>query len=393
MTRLGFIDEELESLRRRSLYRETLCVEGAQGRTIRVDDNELLCFCSNDYLGLSTDPRVRRAAAEAAEAFGTGATASRLINGTMRPHEALERRLARFKNAEAALVFPTGYMANLGTIAALVGKGDVVYADRLCHASLIDGCRLSGASFRVFPHCDAQALERALRRGVRARRRLIVTDGVFSMDGDLAPLPALAEVASRYEAILLVDDAHGTGVLGATGRGTAQHLSAEDGIDVAIGTLSKALGSLGGFVTGSARLIDYLIQRARTFIYTTASPPSALAAALAALEIAEKEPARRVRLLRLARTLRQKLISLGLNVPEGETPIIPVIIGDSARALRMSQFLRREGFLVPAIRPPAVPPGTARLRISVQASHTDNDIARLANAFRAWQEGHFEPDG
>jgi len=387
MRPLDFIDVELEELRSKGLYRETFGVEGAQGRTVRVDGRELICFGSNDYLGLASDPRVKQAAAAAANAFGSGATASRLVSGTMELHEALEHRLARFKHAEACLLFPTGYMANVGTIAALVERGDLVIADRFSHASVIDGCRLSGATFRVYAHGDASALEEALKRSANARRRLIATDGLFSMDGDLAPLRQIVPLAQRYNAALLLDDAHGTGTLGEHGRGTAEHLGVEGQIDVSVGTLSKALASLGGFVVGSEKLISYLKNRARTFIYTTASPPSVLAAALAALQIVEDEPERRARLRTLTALARTELTAAGMTVPPGEAPIVPMIVGDTRRALELSAHLRSRGFLVPAVRPPTVPAGTARLRVSLQAIHTEEDIRALAVACREWAAG------
>jgi len=384
MGTLDFVERELAELEQATLRRSLFCVDGPQGRTVHVDGRELVCFCSNNYLDLAADPRVRRAAAEAAEESGAGSAASRLLNGNMALHETLEHRLATFERVEACLLFPTGYMANVGTICSLVGRGDAVVADRLSHASLMDGCRLSGARFRVYPHCDMSALDNVLRRQRQARRRLIVTDTVFSMDGDLAPLREIVSLAQRHKAIVLADEAHATGVLGEHGRGAAELLGVESEIDVRIGTLSKALGSLGGFVAASGSVIDYLRNRARTFIYTTAPPPSVVSAALAALEIVQSEPRRRQRLSELAALARAQLVAAGMKALPGMTPIVPVMIGDPAEAMQLSDHLRSKGFLLPAIRPPTVPAGTARLRVSLQCSHTARDIGGLAEACAQW---------
>ena len=377
MSGLEFVNEELELLRGDSLYRDFRLVEGRQGAEVVVNGRPKLCLCSNNYLGLAGRSEVCEAAARAAVDLGTGAGASRLISGHTPLHEELEQRLASFEGAEAAIVFPTGYMANLGAIGALVGKEDVVFGDRLNHASLIDACRLSDASFRVYPHGDMDVLERALDRSRSFRRRLVVTDGLFSMDGDLAPLPEIAELADRYGAIVMVDEAHGTGVLGRSGRGAAEALGVDERITVKMGTLSKALGSLGGFVAGSQGLIDLLRNKSRTFIYTTGLPPAVCAASCAALQIVEREPWLRESLRENAGLVRAEL---GLELPAIVTPIIPSIIGDPETAVSVSAALFDEGLLVPAVRPPTVPKGTSRLRLSVMATHDPDQLRRACHA-------------
>lgn len=348
---------------------------------IRTDrDRTLLNFASNDYLGLANDPRVRAAAARVA-AESWGATASPLVCGWHPEHEALARDLAAFEGTEAALLFPSGFAANSGAIAALVGPGDAVFADRLDHACLVAGARLAGAQLRVYPHNDAARLAALLdRQRARFRRVLIATDGVFSMDGDLAPLPELVEIASRFDAMLLVDEAHGTGVHGATGRGASEYLGVSDQIPIRVGTLSKALGSLGGFVAGSRRLIEHLLNTSPTFAFSTAMPPAAAAAARESLAIARAEPWRRETLQAQSAMLRARLVSIGREIPAGMGPIIPVILGEPERTLAASAALRERGLLVPAIRPPTVPRGTSRLRISLCANHAEEDIHALGDA-------------
>jgi 8-amino-7-oxononanoate synthase len=369
---LAWIDEESRAWARRGLARRL--VVHPVGRN----------FGSNDYLGLAADPRVVDAARRASEAFGWGAGASPLVTGWGEAHQELADELARFEETEAAVLFPSGFAANLGTIAALVDKGDAVYADRLDHACLIDGVRLSGARLRVYPHNDAGRLGAILARDRgRFRRALIATDGVFSMDGDLAPLADLADLAERFGAMLLVDEAHGTGVFGPDGRGAASEEGVADRVPIKVGTLSKALGSVGGFVAGSRRLIDWLVNHARTLIYSTALPPAAVAAAREALRIVRAEPWRRERVRALGARLRADLSAGGHDVGPSAGPIVPVLLGEAGRAMSAAERLRDRGFLVPAIRPPTVPEGTARLRISLSAAHTDEDVAALAGAIRA----------
>ena len=350
---------------------------GPQAAHVTIDGAELVNFGSNDYLGLAADPRLAAAAAEAADEEGWGSGASPLISGRSRAHARLEEALARFEGAEAAMVFPSGFAANAGTIAALAGPGDVVFADRKNHASLVDGCRLSRADVRVYPHGDWQQLGRLLARTDGDGRRLIVTDSLFSMDGDLAPLVKLADVAERYGAMLLIDEAHATGVFGREGRGVAEQLGVEDRVHVRVGTLSKALGSAGGFVVGCRSLIEWFIHRARPYVFSTAGPPAAAAAALAALEIVQNEPHRRERLLERAEELCAALCAQGWDVGDSISQIIPVIVGTPGRAVELAAALRERGLFVPAVRPPTVPDGESCLRISLGFAHTPEMIDRL----------------
>ena len=339
-----------------------------------IDGRESVLFSGNDYLGLSRHERVTTAAADAARRFGASATASRLINGNHELYAGLESTLAAFKGHEAALIFPTGYMANLAVLSTLAGAGDEIFIDRLDHASIYDGVALSGARMRRYKHGDVAGLAKMLSEHSSQpdRQRLIFTDGVFSMDGDIAPLAELRALADEYDCLLIVDDAHGTGVIGPDGRGSC----AAAGItaDVEIGTLSKALGSLGGFVTCDAAVTDYLVNRARPFIFTTGLPPASLAAAATALEVSQDEPWRRERVTALAARLRAELSAAGFAVPAGDTPIIPVLVGDEERAVRLSERLLDAGVFVPAIRTPSVPRGSARLRLTVSAAHSDAEV-------------------
>jgi 8-amino-7-oxononanoate synthase len=378
---LAWIDDEAASWSARGLERR-LVPHGAT-RPGRFDrgGRTLVNFGSNDYLGLAADPRLIDAARAAAETFGWGAGASPLVAGWTDAHRELAEALAAFERTEAALVYPTGFAANLGTVAALVGPGDSVYCDRLNHACLIDGARLSGARLRVYPHNDADRLSSILARDRgRFRRSLIATDGVFSMDGDLAPLAELADVADRFGAMLVVDEAHGTGIFGLDGRGAASACGVADRVHVRVGTLSKALGSLGGFVAGPRRLVEHLTNHARILIYSTALPPPAAAAAREAIRIVEAEPWRRERAHALAARLRTNLNDQGFHTGVSNGPIVPVILGDPAASVAASQRLLDLGLFAPAIRPPTVPAGTARLRVSVTAGHTDDDIDRLIAA-------------
>ena len=380
----AWIDDELNDRRRRGLFRTLRRMESAQGVRVRVDGRELVNFSSNDYLALAADPRLARAASRAARRYGCGAGASPLVSGHLRPLRDLERDLAAWEGTEAALVFATGYAANLAAVTALAGREDAIFSDELNHASLIDGCRLSRAHCFVYRHRDLDQLHDQLRRaGPAARRRLIVTDTVFSMDGDLAPLAGLTEVAGRHDAMLLIDEAHATGVLGDSGRGLTDLLppgAYDPDRVIKVGTLSKALGAQGGFVCGTRRLVEYLVNCARPYIFSTALAPPAAAAARQAVALVRTEPERRRRLLALAESLRGELQAMGRAVGESRCQIVPVIVGEASAALRLSARLEERGLLVPAIRPPSVPEGTARLRISVTAGHSDEDVKRLAAA-------------
>ena len=373
------LEQELERRRADHLYRERLVLDSPPGAEIRLGDETLLSFCSNDYLGLANDPRIVAAFQAGAERYGVGAGASHLVSGHSRAHHALEEELADFVGAERALLFSTGYMANLGIVGALIDRHDDVFEDRLNHASLIDAARLTRAKVTRYPHADVARLAELLARAERPG--LITTDAVFSMDGDIAPLAELHRLALKHDARLLADDAHGIGVLGKTGRGTLEHL----GLSlvpplILMGTLGKAFGVFGAFVAGEAALIETLIQRARTYIYTTALPPAVAEAVRASLRIVRTEGWRRERLQALVAQFRAGAESLGLVLAPSPTPIQPVVLGAAETALAASRHLRARGILVPAIRPPTVPEGSARLRITFSAAHEPAQVERLLQA-------------
>jgi 8-amino-7-oxononanoate synthase len=376
---LSWIDAELAELEKRGLRRSLEPLGGAQGAVVTMNGRSLVNLCSNDYLGLASDARLVRAAVVATEREGAGAGAARLVAGDLPVHGALERRLAAFKGTPAALLFSSGYHANVGVVAALVDREDAIFSDRLNHASIVDGCRLSLAKTHRYPHCDVDALDQLLA-GTKARRKLVVTDAVFGMDGDAAPLAAIADACERHGAMLYVDEAHATGVFGPTGAGLCEAEGVTARVDVVMGTLGKALGSFGAFVAGSRRLVDWLISRARTFVFTTALPPGACGAALAALDVLVDDPARRERLHALARRMREELAAMGFDMSRVVAPIFPVVLGDEAVALDASRRLRARGYFVRAIRPPTVPPGTSRLRVSVTASHTEDQVDGFVEA-------------
>jgi 8-amino-7-oxononanoate synthase len=379
--------DELEVLRARSLDRHLREVSSVQGPNIEIGGHRLINFSSNDYLGLANDPRLRKAAASAIDEFGVGAGASRLISGTQSPHLRLERALAKWKGTEAALCFSSGYAAALGTIPALVTKNDVVLLDKLSHASLIDGAKLSGAILRVFPHNHVGKLESHLewaRREHSGKRVLIISESVFSMDGDRAPLRELIQLKKRFRALLMLDEAHAVGVIGSNGRGLTAAENLNDDVDVEMGTLSKALGTSGGYICGSRTLIEWLINRARSFIYSTAPPPAIAAAALAAVDfLASPEgEERRLLLWERIRLMQGLLPRAGLNEEQSgaRSAIFPWIVGDEQAALNLAAALQKEGFLVPAVRYPTVAKGAARLRITVSAAHEEPQIRALCKA-------------
>lgn len=369
--------EELKQLQEAHLFRTLLSIESAQSTTVILEGKEVLLFCSNNYLGLANHPQLKKAAAEALERWGVGTGASRLVSGNLSLFKQVEKKLAHLKKTEAALVFNSGYTANIGSIGTLVKKGDLILADRLNHASLIDACRLSGATFRIYRHKDMTQLQKLLASRKAAQNTLIVSDGIFSMDGDIAPLPALINLAERYDARVYLDDAHATALLGMHGGGTADHFQISSKRLIQMGTLSKALGGFGGFIAGDKCLIDTLINKSRPFIYTTALPPSIMATALAALEVIEKEPDLRKQLWENQRYLSEKIRQLGFDTLESETPIIPIRIGSSEKAMAFSRALLENGVYVTAIRPPTVPKDSARLRITLMASHTKAQIDQL----------------
>lgn len=380
---LAWIDDALQELQRAALRRRLARRDGPQrAAKIVLDGRPLVNFGSNDYLALAADARLATAAQAAAAEYGWGSGASPLVTGRSAMHAQLERALAAFEGTEAVLLFPTGYAANLGTIPALVGKGDTIYSDALNHASLIDGCRLSGAQVAIYRHSDVGHLRELLAASPTRGRRLIVTDTLFSMEGDVAPLEALASLAQEHGAMLLVDEAHATGVFGPRGRGVCETLGVEAGVHIRVGTLSKALGSVGGFVAGSQRLIDWLANRARPYVFSTAAPAAAAATALQALQIVQQEPHRRAELLSRASLLRQELAQLGLPLTASQSQIVPVVLGEPARVLAAAEHLRQCGLWVPPIRPPSVPPGRALLRISLTWGHTDEHLQALVAALR-----------
>jgi 8-amino-7-oxononanoate synthase len=382
---LRWIEGSLEDLDRSGLRRRLAVRHASQTARVVLDGRELINFGSNDYLGLASDERLIEAARIASEREGWGGGASPLVSGRSESHAELERRLATFEGTEAALVFPSGFAANAGVVPALADEGDAIFGDAKNHASLIDGCRLSKATRFVYPHRDCAALEMMLRDGGSFHRRLIVTDSLFSMDGDLAPLVEIAELAEKHDAMLMVDEAHATGVFGPMGCGVVEHFAVacpalKERVHVRMGTLSKALGGGGGFVCGTQSLIDWLANRARTYVFSTAQPPATSAAAIAALDIARREPNRRESLLRNAGALREQLRENGWNTGGSESQIVPIIIGDANRTMRLAASLREDGFFVPGIRPPSVPEGESLLRLSLCYHHTPEMIGGLTEA-------------
>jgi glycine C-acetyltransferase/8-amino-7-oxononanoate synthase len=380
------IEQRLAELERLGLTRRLRLLSGPQGPTVLIDGRPLLLLCSNNYLGLADHPRVREAAADAAMRWGVGAGSSRLVSGTMTIHGRLEEQLAEFKGSEACVLFGSGYLANIGVIGALAGAGDTVFSDELNHASIIDGCRLSRAEVVVYRHRDAEHLDWSLRRHGRrdgATRRLIVTDSVFSMDGDVAPLAAIAELAEIHGARVLVDEAHATGNVGPGGRGAVVEAGLEGEIDVIVGTLGKALGSYGAYACASAEIVQYLINSARSLIYSTAPSPPAVAGALAALCLLRERPHRVERLRANARVLRRALADKGFPVADTDMHIVPLIVGDARAAMRLCQEALERGVFAQAIRPPSVADGSSRLRLTAMASHTTTELEMAAGVLGA----------
>jgi len=376
------VAERLEELRERGLYRQLRLIEGPQGSSVTLDGHPVLLLCSNNYLGLADRAEVREAAAEAALRWGAGSGASRLISGNMEPHRQLEERLAAFKGYESALLFGSGYLANTGVIAALAGKGEVVFSDELNHASIVDGCRLSRAETFVYRHGDLEHLAWALYHQ-RGKPALIVTDGVFSMDGDVAPLPELLELARRHGARLMVDEAHATGAVGPGGRGSVSAAGLSGEVDVVVGTLGKALGSYGAYVCADEETIDFLVNTARPFIFSTAPPPAAIGAALAALDLLEAEPGLVERLQANARTLRTALTAEGLGVGTARSQVVPIQVGEADAAMDLCEEVLRRRVFAQGIRPPTVPEGSCRLRCTVMATHKAEELVWAARQIGA----------
>ncbi|MHB8845805.1 MAG: 8-amino-7-oxononanoate synthase [Nitrospirota bacterium] len=384
-------EEELNIFQEQHLLRTQVTIGSAQGPRVMVNGRDAVLLCSNNYLGLAEHPALKQAACSALERFGVGSGASRLVSGTMELHEELERRIAVFKGTDAAMVFNSGYAANTGCIPALAVEGDVILSDSLNHASIIDGCRLSRACTEVFRHRDLDNVESLLKKHRSSRRKLIVTDGVFSMDGDIAPLPGLVDLAERYDATVMVDDAHATGVLGARGRGTAEHFGLTAGsVPVQMGTLGKALGSFGAYIAGDRQMVRYLMNTCRSYIFSTSLPPAVCAASIAALDLVDAEPWRLRKLRENHGHFKSGLASCGIAVGGSETPIVPVIAHSAEKALEAAKVLLDHGVFASAIRPPSVPSGSSRIRATVMASHSAADLDLAIEAFgRAAEEGCF----
>jgi predicted pyridoxal phosphate-dependent acyltransferase len=378
---MEFLNQELDSLRANDLFRQLRRLNGPQTARTIIDGKSMLLLASNSYLGLTTHPKLKAAAIEAIERFGTGSGGSRLTTGNYALHEELEAKIAEFKETEAAIVFNTGYMANLGVITALVGSEDVVFSDEYNHASIIDGCRLARTQVWVYRHNDMEHLAQLLADNSQARRKLVVVDGVFSMDGDIVTLDKIVDLGERYDAIVMVDDAHATGVLGKNGAGTTQHYGLKGRVHIQMGTLSKALASEGGYVAGSRTLIDYLRNKSRSFIFSTALPPADMAVATAAIDIVVAQPEIRKQLWENVQYLRDGLANLGFPLMPGETPILPILIGDAGQTVRMAEKLAENGVFAPGIRPPTVPAGSSRIRVTVMATHTRVDLDEAIAVF------------
>ncbi len=378
---LAFLQTELDTLKQQGLYRHLRILEGEQRAKTTFDHRQVVNLSSNNYLGLTTHPRLREAALEATRRFGVGSGSVRTIASTMEIHMELERRLAEFKQTEAVVVFQSGFAANAGTVAAVLTKDDVVVSDELNHASIIDGCRLSRATIKVFPHKDAAAARKVLESLPAAQRKLLITDGVFSMDGDLGALPELCALAEEFGCIMMVDDAHASGVFGRNGRGTIDHFGMHGRVDIQVGTLSKAIGALGGYVAGSRTLIEFLYHRARPFLFSTSHPPAVAAACLAALDVLMEEPQIIERLWENTRFFKAGLNALGFDTGLSESPITPVIVGEGARAMKLSDRLFEEGVFAQGIAFPTVPRDKARVRTIVTATHTRDELQFALDTF------------
>ena len=373
-----FLDE-LKRIKESGLYRQMKYLQSPQQPYVKIAGKSYLMLSSNSYLGLCNDQRLKQAAMDAMEKYGVGSGGSRLTTGSYEVHKKLEDEIAAFKGAEAALLFNTGYMANVGAISSIAGKDWVIFSDRFNHASIIDGCRLSGAEIIIYEHCDASDLE-TKAHSHRGRRALVVTDGLFSVDGDIAPLPEIIQVAKKYNMLLMVDDAHATGVLGKNGGGTADYFGLQNEIDIQMGTFSKALASEGGFIAGNRGLIDYLANKARSFIFSTALAPATVAVSLRALEIVQAEPRLRQSLIANSAWFREKLREIGFEIMDFPTPIISIVLGPPDLTVNFSNRLMGEKIFVSAIRPPTVPQGTSRLRINLMAIHTADDLAPVIDS-------------
>jgi 8-amino-7-oxononanoate synthase len=385
------IENELQRLKDTGLYRRLRRVDGMQDSTLTLDGREVINFSSNNYLGIANHPALASAAKEAIDRYGCGSGASRLISGNMALHEELEAKLAEFKGTEAALIFNSGFQANSGILSTLAGEGDVIFSDALNHASIIDGCRLSRARTLVYGHCDVDQLQKLLKDAPGGARKLIVSETIFSMDGDEAPLTAIVELAEKFGAVVMVDEAHATGIFGANGAGVVAKLGLAERVMVQMGTLGKALGGFGAYVAASRAIRDLLINCCRSFIFTTALPPAVMAMALAAIDLVTQEPQRRDRLWANCRQMREGLTQMGFQLGPSKSPILPLIVGDATKCMEFSERLLQRGVFAQGIRPPTVPPGTSRLRITLMATHTREQIERALKAFEDAKEAAWQP--
>ena len=374
MGKIDFVEKELQFLKEEGRYRQIRWIEESPSPWVRMNGERVLLLCSNNYLGLANDPRLKEGALRAIEEWGCGSGGSRSISGSLAIHRLLEESLACFHGCEAALLFNSGYSANLSILTSLMGEGDVIFSDEFNHASIVDGCRLSKASIQIYHHLDVNHLEVLLEENRERRKKMIVTDGIFSMDGDVAPLSDIVQLAKRYESLTMVDEAHAIGVFGSNGRGVLEHFQLSHEVDIHMGTFGKALGSFGAYVAGRRSLIDYLVNKGRVFLYTTALPPSVSASILASLEILDREPERRVRLWENVNYLRKGLNQLGFDTMQSQAHIIPLLIGELKLTMEMDRRLFERRIFVQGIRPPTVPEGKCRLRVTVMATHTREDL-------------------
>jgi glycine C-acetyltransferase len=378
---LDFVDQELQKLKEEGLFNQIRTLEGPQGAWVKISGQELLNFSSNNYLGLANHAETIKAAKKALDLYGIGPGAVRSIAGTMKLHEELEEKLASFKKIEAVLTFQSGYNANLAVIPAIVGKGDTIYSDELNHASIIDGCRLSHAQIKVYQHCDMDSLEKVLKEKASGRK-IIITDGVFSMDGDIAPLSVIVNLAQQHDCLVMVDDAHGEGVLGSHGRGIVDHFNLHGKVDLEVGTFSKAIGTVGGCVAGSSKLVEYLKQKARPFLFSSAVTPPDIAATIKAIEILQKDSSLVQKLWDNGDYFKRNMIQAGFDVGHSQTPITPVMIGEARTASRMSARLFEEGVFAQSIGFPTVPRGQARIRVMISATHNREDLDFALGKFK-----------
>ncbi|MBA7663480.1 8-amino-7-oxononanoate synthase/2-amino-3-ketobutyrate coenzyme A ligase [subsurface metagenome] len=378
---MKFLDEVLDDLREKKIFRELTVIESCQGPRVKIRGKEVINLSSNNYLGFNTHPKLKEAALKAIEKYGVGSGAVRTIAGTLDIHKKVEERIAEFKNTESAILFQSGELANQGTIQAIMGKDDVIFSDELNHASIIDGCRLSRAEIKVYTHCDMNSLEKLLKEYKGTGKKLIISDGIFSMDGDICPLPSIAELGEKYGAITMVDDAHASGVLGRNGRGTVDHFDLHGRIDIQMGTLSKAVGCMGGYIAGSKALRDYLIHFSRPFLFSTSHPPSVPASILAAIDVLENEPEIIDKLWANVEFFKKGLKDLGFDTGISKTPITPVIVGEASLAMKMSDMLLEDGVFGQGIGFPTVPRGKARIRTIVTAAHTNEDLSIALEKF------------